>query len=681
MKRRNTWIPFTLLSLLFVTGNSWAETHPFAWDDLISMIRVSDPQPSPDGTRILFARGENNVEANKSNTDLGLISADGKTLQRLTVDPASDSNGRWLPDGSEILFLSARGGSSQIYRMSLSGGEPIKVTDLPVDIDGFELSPDGKTILFWSSVFVDCKDLDCTAKRIKEREESKVKAKIFESLFIRHWNEWNDGRPNHLFVMALDEKKPIDLMAGIDQDSPTKPFGGSEEIAWSPDGKQIAFTSKAAEGEAWKTNTDIYLVPSDGSAKPKSITTENLAFDTNPVFSPDGKTLAYLMMDRPGYEADQRRIVLYDLASGRKLDLARSWYRSVDQMVFSPDGKTVFVTAGEEGCGKIFSIELSSGNVRRLVSVGTNSTLRVLKNGSLLFLKERMTQPKEICRFNPTTSKETQISSVNGERLGQIRFGETEEFWFSNDGRKLHGWFVKPAGFQSGKSYPLAFLIHGGPQGSWEDSFHYRWNPEFYAGAGYAVVAIDFRGSTGYGQPFTDAIRGNWGPGPYSDLMAGLAEVLKRYPFIDKKRICALGASFGGYMVNWIAGQDHPFACLVNHDGDFDTVSSYYNTEELWFPEWDMTGPPWEKGEVYRKNSPMANVAKWKTPTLVIHGGKDFRVVETEGFSTFNVLQRRGIPSKLLYFPDEGHWVLKPQNSRLWHQTVLDWLNRWTATK
>ncbi len=655
--------------------------HPFAWGDMFGMVRLSDPQPSPDGKWILVTQTEYSVETNKSNADLTLISADGTNVRRLTFDPAADQNGRWSLDGSFIYFLSSRSGSSQIHRLALSGGEPEKITDVPVDIEGFEFSPDGKKVLFWAGVFPDCKDLACTAKRLKEKDENKVKAMTFDTPFIRHWNEWNDGRRNHLFVMGLEDKRPLDLMPGMDQDAPTKPYGGSEEFSWSPDGKLVAFTSKPSKGEAWNTNADVYLAPSDGSVAPRSLTEDNHAMDQAPVFSHDGQMLAYLAMDRPGYESDRFHIMLWDAKTGSKRSLAKDWDRSVDEMVWSKDGKTIYAVALESGRGKIWAVNVASGKVKPLVEDGVNSSLRLSSDGKLLFLQERMTYPKEVFSADPATGQVKAVSRINAERLSNVRMSKPEEFWFTNDGRKLHGWVLKPVDFREGQKYPVAFLIHGGPQGSWEDNFHYRWNPQFYAGAGYVAVQIDFRGSQGYGQAFTDAIHGNWGPGPYSDLMAGLKEVLKTHPYADSERMCALGGSFGGYMTNWIEGQEHPFKCLVTHDGDFDTTSSYFNTEEIWFPEWDMTGPPWEKAEVYERNSPMRNVSKWKTPMLVIHGGKDFRVVETEGFSTFNALSRRGITAKLLYFPDEGHWVLKPLNSKLWHQTVLDWIDRWTNTK
>jgi dipeptidyl aminopeptidase/acylaminoacyl peptidase len=662
-----------------VRAQTPAGTHPFGWNDLFAMTRLADIQPSPDGRWLLFQRTDYDLEANKGNGDIGLATLDGKTSLHLTLDPASDSNARWLPDGMGFYFLSNRSGRSAVYRMSLLGGESQAVANLPVDVEGFELSPDGRSLLFWADVFPDCKDLDCTAKRLKERSESKVKARIHDRLFVRHWDAWSDGRRSHLFAMSLSDMKPVDLMAGMDQDSPTKPFGGPEEVSWSPDGKTIAFVSIPPQAEAWKTNNEIYLVPSTGGP-PALITAGNQARDTRPVFSPDGGRLAYLAMDRPGSESDRLHVVIYDRSSGERKDLTKDWDRSVDEMIWSEDGKSLFVTALEGARTKIFSVDAFNGEARPVHENGINTSIKA-SGGKLLFLNETMRRPKEVFLLDPKSGGAERITRINDARLAQARLSEPEEFWFENDGRKLHAWFLKPVDFRSGRKHPLAMIVHGGPEGSMEDGFHYRWNPQFYAGAGYAVLMIDFRGSAGYGQAFTDSIVGNWGPGPASDLMAGLNEALRKYPWVDRERLCALGASYGATLINWMAGEKNPFQCLVSHDGDFDLASSYYGTEELWFPEWEMTGPPWEKPEVYARNTPSSRVKNWKTPMLIIHGGKDFRVPETEGLSAFNALQRLGVPSRLLYFPDENHWVLKPRNSRLWHETVLGWIDRWTKTQ
>lgn len=657
------------------------KTHPFGWEDMFAMVRLADLQASPDGRWLLYSRTSYDVDKNRGNTDLEMVSVDGKITRRLTYAPGPDSNGRWSPDGRNIYFLSARSGSMQLWRLPSDGGEAEQVSRLPVEIDGFELSPDGKKVIFWSKVFPDCRDLECMKKRLDEKARSQVKARVFDSLFIRHWDTWFDGRRNHLFVMELAKQQPVDLMKGMDQDCPTIPWGGADELAWSPDSSQVAFTSKPSAGEAWHTNVEIYLAWADGRGQPRLLTGKNPAWDTGPRFSPDGSLLAYLAMDRPGYESDRFHIVVYDLKRRSGRALAADWDRSPSSLQWSADSASLYVTAEEHARRKIFAVDVATGTVKEEVSEGTNRSLQLLPDGRLAFLRDRLIHPREVFVYNPGNGSTRQVSRVNQRQLQMVRLSQPEEFWFENDGRRLHGWLLRPVNFRKGRRYPLAFLIHGGPQGSWLDDFHYRWNPQFYAGAGYVTVAIDFRGSTGYGQAFTDAIRGDWGPGPYSDLMSGLRYVLKKYQFIDKRKMCALGASFGGYMINWVAGQDHPFVCLVNHDGDFDTVSSYYSTEELWFPEWDMRGPPWKAKEVYEKNSPARFVDRWKTPMLVIQGARDFRVVEAEAFSTFNALQRRGIPSRLLYFPDENHWVLKPQNSRLWHRTVLEWLDRWTKTR
>ena len=655
--------------------------HPFGWEDMFAMLRVADPQPSPDGRRVLFTRTAYDVEENRSNADLAWVDVASGEVRRLTSAAGPDLNGRWSADCRSILFLSGRSGSMQLWRLPADGGEAEQLSRLPLDLEGFEPSPDGARVLFWTFVFPDCKDLACTAKRLEERAASKVKARVYERTFVRHWDTWMDGRRQHLFVLPLAGGAPVDLMPGWDQDAPTRPFGGADELDWSPDGKQVAFASKPSRGEPWHTNVELYLASVDGKAAPRLLTADNPAWDTHPRFSPDGTRLAYLAMARPGFEADRLAIQVLDLKGLRRSPLAPAWDRSVSQLVWAADGKTLYAVAAEHAREKIFAVDVASGQVRPLVEEGSNGSLARTRLGALVFSRSRMTHPAELFAYDPALGQVRQLTRLNQARLEAVKLSEPEELWFEHDGWRLHGWLLKPVNFQKGRKYPLAFLVHGGPQGCWEDNFHYRWNPQFYAGAGYVTVAIDFRGSTSYGQAFTDANRGDWGHGPYSDLMAGLEHVLATTDYVDPKRMCALGASYGGYMVNWIAGQDHPFQCLVNHDGDFDLVGAYFNTEELWFPEWEMTGTPWEKREVYERNNPARFVDRWKTPMLVVQGSLDFRVIESEGLSTFNALQRRGVESKLVVFPDENHWVLKPQNSRLWHRTVLEWLDRWTRTK
>ncbi|PYT16281.1 MAG: peptidase S9 [Acidobacteria bacterium] len=651
--------------------------HPFSVRDLVAMERLASPQPSPDGSQVVFTRRVYDAEANKNFTSLWIVPIDGGRPRRLTNAQAADTSPRWSPDGKSIAFISDRGGSSQVWSIDPSGGEARRVTDLPVDVDNVQWSHDGTRLAFSAEVYPDCPDLACTAKRDKEKSDNPVKARVYTKLMIRHWDAWNEGKRNHIFVWPLRGGDPIDVMKGADADSPTKPFGGAQEFAWSPDGKSIAFTSKMAGNEAWSTDDNIYLAAADGGGY-RCLTCANEALDAQPAFSPDGKSIAYLAMSRPGYEADRQRVMLYDLASGKTRALTESWDRSAGSVVWSPDGKRLFVTAEETARLKIFAVDPAGGRVSVVVGEHENTDVTVTSRGRLVYGQDSLVSPTEIvtCLLDGTDVR--LLTRVNAARLETVKMSRPEEFWFKGAmDERVHGWILKPVDFQEGRKYPLAFLVHGGPQGSWEDHFHYRWNPQVYAGAGYVTVTINFHGSTGFGQAFTDAIRRNWGAAPYEDLMKGLDYVIATYGFVDKDRMGALGASYGGYMINWIAGQTDRFKCLVSHDGEFDTRTSYYSTEELWFPEWEHGGPPWEPGTTHDVWSPALHVANWKTPMLVIHGAKDFRLPETEGFSAFTALQRRGIPSKLLYFPDENHWVLKAKNSILWHDTVIGWLDQW----
>jgi dipeptidyl aminopeptidase/acylaminoacyl peptidase len=468
-------------------------------------------------------------------------------------------------------------------------------------------------------------------------------------------------------------------MKGMDADCPSIPFGGVEDMAFTPDSQGIVFSARnVGRIEAWSTDFDLYYSPADGSKAPRCLTEENEAWDANPLFSPNGKTLAYLAMERPGYESDRLRIVLQSWPKGKKRVLTEDWDRSVSAMAWSEDGKTIYATANNLGQRSLFAINARSGKVTTLIKKGTVRSLAV-KGDRIIFGMDHLKSPVELYSIQTDGRDFQSLTGFNQKRLAAAKMGEPEQFTFKgwND-ETVYGYVVKPVDFDSDKKYPVAFLIHGGPQGSFSNDFHYRWNPQAYAGAGYAAVMVDFHGSVGYGQAFTDSIRGDWGGKPFEDLQKGLAAALERFPWMDGERVGALGASFGGYMINWIAGNwPDRFRCLVNHDGNLDERMAYYDTEELWFPEWDHEGTPWDNPEGYEKHNPVNFVQNWKTPMLVIHGALDFRVVETQGMSTFTALQRLGIPSKFLYFPDENHWVLKPLNSIQWHETVIDWLDQW----
>jgi len=671
---------FTALVILALSLPAVAQQmHPFSIHDMLAMDRISDSQVSPDGQWIAFVVRTTDLEANRGRTDLWLVGRDGAGLRPLTSHPDSDSNPRWGPDSRSVWFLSSRSGSSQVWRIAIDGGEARQMTVEPLDVGNLIVSPDGRHIGFTMEVFPDAPTAQATKDRLDAIAKRKDSGRVYERVLVRHWDTWKDGRRSHLFVRPAEGGQAVNVMAGMDADTPSIPFGGPEEMTFSPDGRGVVFSAKdVGREEAWSTNFDLFYSPIDGSQAPKCLTQENEALDTHPVFSPDGKTLAYLAMSRPGYESDQFQIVLMDWPGGSKRVLTDKWDRSPSSIGFAAHGRTLYATAANLGQRSLFSIDVDNGQVETIVREGSVHGFSAA-DGRIVYALSNMRSPAELYSVRPNGAGVRQLTDINRAKVAAAKMGDYEQFTFAGwNGETVHAYVVKPVDFDPARKYPVAFLIHGGPQGSFGNVFHYRWNPQAYAGAGYAAVMVDFHGSTGYGQAFCDSIRGDWGGKPLADLQKGLAAALERYRWMDGDRVGALGGSFGGYMVNWIAGNwPDRFRCLVNHDGNIDERMAYFDTEELWFPEWDHVGTPWENPEGYEKHNPVRFVQNWKTPMLVIHGAQDFRVVDTQGLGTFNALQRRGIPSKLLYFPDEGHWVLKPQNSIQWHDTVLAWLDRW----
>jgi len=662
-------------------------SRPFSYKDLVMLDRVSDPQAAPDGKSLAFALRETDLDANKGLRSIWRLSLQGKDAQpeRLTAKGSNADTPRWSPDGKTLYFLSSRSGSTQIWRLDAGLGEARQVTSLPLDVNNFVIAPDGAHLALSLDVFPDCADLACSKKRLDDKAASKASGTVYNKLFIRHSDTWADGRRSQLFIADLDQAgtvsaEPRWITKGIDGDIPSKPFGDESEYCFSPDGRTVYFGVRiAGNSEPWSTNFDIYAVPTDGGSAPRNLTADNPAWDSFPVVSKDGSKLYYLAMKRPTFEADRFGIMELDLASGAKREIDPDWDRSAGSIRLSADGRSLYALADDNGERPLFSVDIRSGKVKKLVGAG-NVSAYTLAGDSIVFARDTLKSPADLFRLEDE-GKARRLTTFNTERLSNVAFGDYEFFQFKGwNGDTVQGYVVKPANYQPGKKYPVAFLIHGGPQGSWLNDFHYRWNPQTYAGAGFAVVTIDFHGSTGYGQAFTDAISGHWGDRPLEDLQKGWAAALAKYSFLDGDRACALGASYGGYMVNWIAGNwNTPWKCLVSHDGVFDNRAMAYSTEELWFDEWENQGTQWQKPENYERFNPINHVADWKVPMLVVHSADDFRIPLEQGIGAFTVLQRRGIPSQFLTFPDETHWVQKPQNSLQWHETVEAWIKKWTA--
>ena len=688
--RTSLWLAMCLL--MPVAANAARGLEP---RDLVALDRYSSPTLSTDGRVLVFAKRSVDLAANKSSTSLwieNLVARDAAPPKRLTPEGWNVNSPTFSADGKTVYFLSAKSGSQQLYAIPAAGGEPKQLTDLPVDVGGYKLSPDGKRVALALEAFVDCKsDLACTKKRLDDTAARKSSGVLYDKIFVRHWDTWADGRLNRVFAATLPQGKETPLKtatligADVIGDVPSKPFGDTGEFAWSPDGNAFVLSARKSDRtEPTSTNFDLYLVAADGSGSARNLTAANKAWDTGPVFSADGKTLYYRAMKRPGFEADRFALMAMDLATGSTRDLAPKWDASADGITLSADGKSIYTTAQELGRHPLFSVSIDSGEVTSIFKGGTVGAFELA--GDTLAIAANSMKTGDVIHTTSADGKAPlrAITPSAEKMLPDVRFGEYEQFRFPGwNNETVHGYVLKPWNYEEGKTYPVAFLIHGGPQGSFGDGWSYRWNPQTYAGQGYAVVMIDFHGSTGYGQKFTDSISGHWGDRPLEDLQKGWAAAQKKYAFLDGDRACALGASYGGYMINWLAGNwfdkqgNAPFKCLVNHNGVFDTRSMGLVTEELWFTEWEFGGPLHEKPEGYERFNPARHISKWKTPMMVVAGQNDFRVPIDQSLSTFTALQRRGIESQLLYFPDENHWVLKPQNSLQWHDAVHAWMKKY----
>jgi dipeptidyl aminopeptidase/acylaminoacyl peptidase len=706
--------------------------HPFTFEDMMKLKRVGAPVPSPDGKWVVFDAEDVDLEANTKISHLWIVPAQGGESRRLNPTPNHEERPRFSPDGKRLIWTSKATDPTQIWMCGFDPsagalvGQPHQLTNISTGADGGTWSPDGQNIVFVSAVYPDCKDDACNKQRDDELKKSQVKAKIFTRLFFRHWNAYTEFKRRHLFVVNANattnsiafqnltalsrqvsesagerspatpagpdspiKNEPRDLTPG-DHDVPPFHLGGQDMYAICPDGKEVAYTSNIDEVEATSTNNDIFIVPIAGGM-PRKISASP-GSDSTPLYSPDGKYIAWRSQARAGFESDKWRLLVQERQSGKTRDLTEKFDRSVGSFTWW-DTMAIVFSCEDHGRSPInFVVQDVVDASRSRVLPATQKGIEldandlIWLNGILFFTRDSAHAPAEIWTdknmpappalysgsdFHPVTH-------MNDGLLSQIEMQPLESFTFkgAND-EEVQGFMVKPPGFDPAKKYSLKFLIHGGPQGAWGNSWTYRWNAELFATNGYVVVMINFHGSTGYGQKFTDSISGDWGGKPYVDLMKGLDYVEKTYPFIDKDREAALGASYGGYMANWLLGHTDRFKCIVSHDGTFNTESAYGTTEELWFPEWEFKGPPWKQRELYRKFSPHLFADKFKTPTLVVHCQNDYRLDVSEGFQLFTALQRLKVPSKMLYFPDEGHWVLKPQNSRLWYKTVNDWVDQW----
>src|SRR5208283_332217 len=670
---------FVFVGFANVHGDAKAQTttkHPMSFDDLIKLHRIAAPELSPDGKLVAYTISTPDLETNRSVSNIWLIATSGGDPIQLTQS-GHDNSPSWSPEGKSLAFLSSRDGNSQVYLLPMDGGEAKKLTTVSTGADLFKWSPDGKNIAFTSAVYLDCKDDACNAKRDEDKEKSKVKARIYDRLLFRHWDHWSDGKRSHLFIQPADASTPArDLTPSADYDIPPDQRGGSTDINFSPDSKEICYTAVSDKVEATSTNGDLFLVPV-GGGESKRIT-KNPGFDGNPVYSPDGNYIAYHAQLTAGYEADRWQLMLYDRKSEKLENISANFDRSVTELAWSPDSKTIYFTAENETLQPIYSIEPRAGATPRKLLDGFNAAFSFSRDGKTL-VSERtsLTLPGELFVATGEGNDLKPLTHANDSILANVQLSPPETFWFEGaEGTRVEAMLIKPPDFEPSRKYPTLVLLHGGPQTMWSDAWGYRWNAEVFSAAGYVILMINRRGSTGYGQKFTDEITNDWGGRAYGDVMKGIDAAIAKYPFIDKTKLAAAGGSYGGYLADWLATHSDRFKAIISHAGVYDKVSMYA-TEELWFEEHEMQGPPWTAPDNYKKWSPSTyagELGKYKTPTLVVCGEKDYRVPYTQSLEFFSALQRQGVPSKLMVFPDEGHWILKPQNAQLWYRTFLDWL-------
>ena len=723
------FLAFGLTLASFCAAQQAPSKRPMTFEDMMHMKRLGDTAVSKDGKWLGYSVSIVNLEKNFITAELWLQAIAGGEPHKVAVTVPGDSGLQFAPDGKRILFLSRRSGSMQVWVADFdeatgAASNAKQLTSISTGAGNARWSPDGKSIAFTSDVYPDCPAITvadfatgnkCNADRDVAIAANPVKARVFTHLLYRHWDHFTDDKVSHLFLIDVSNGAMRDLTPNdphnIPPDYPTQNQNGGG-FAFAPDSKQIAFTENLDPVPAISTHADIFTLDlTDPAAKPVKVSA-SAGGNFSPAYSPDGKYLAWRSQARAGYESDKFRLMLYDRATKATKDLLPLLKEWVEEFAWSPDSKRVFFTFDKAG-GVLLGRTDLSGSFAPLSYGGAFSDLHISPDGrSILAVRSTIRSPDEVLsigadrepsspdpRFGPifTPNREDQYSRIikvilvrqvtqlNGKLLSQLDLEDWQPFWFkAQDGTDVEGFLVKPPNFDPAKKYPVKFLIHGGPEGAWDESWSYRWNPELFAANGYVVVMINQRGSTGYGQAFVDGVNGDWGGKPYTDLMTGLDYAEQHFPFIDKNRECALGASYGGYMADWVLGHTDRFKCIVTHDGMFDPESAYGTTDELWFMEWEFRGKPWDyygkpdSENPYRKWAPMLYAKNFKTPTLVVHSQLDYRLDLSQGLALLTTLQRLGVPSKMLYFPNEDHWVLKPQNSQLWWKTVNEWVDQWT---
>lgn len=666
-----------LLLSLAAALSLWAQKLPFDVEALLSLARIGDPQVSPDGRTVAFTVQTIDVAKNAKPTQIHVVPLGGGAPRQITQEGTSNTNPRWSPDSKTIYFISNRGGSSQIWSMDASGGGARQITSLSTEADGVLVSNDGKTLVFTSEVYPECTDDACNKKKVEAENASMVKARVYTDLLYRHWNRWQGARRKHLLSMPAAGGPVKDLTPGT-RDVPPFSIQGGGDYAISPDSTEVCFVMNPDDELATSTNSDLYVVPIGGGEARKI--TSNAAADNGPVYSPDGKYLAWRAQAKPGYESDRWRLIVMERATGQVSNPTETLDRSIGSFAWTPDSTRVVFSMEDRGRSVFQMIPATGGGARTIVSGSSHlDDPRFTPDGkTLVYTSQSGSRPIEICRAGSAGGAPVEMTHLNDAVFEKYHLGAYEEFEVEGaEKARVASFLLKPSGFQASQKYPVLFLIHGGPQGAWGESWTYRWNAQVFAAAGYVVVMPNPRGSTGYGQRFTDEINGDWGGKPAEDILA-VADYIARQPYADPKRMAAAGGSYGGYMVNWLLGRTDRFKAFVSHAGVFDLRGMFGETEELWFPLWEFRNTPWEDPEMYARWSPSNYAKEFKTPTLIIHGELDYRIPYGQGLQLFTTLKMRKVPAKLLLFPDEGHWINKPQNSLLWYRTFLDWIGEWT---